>query len=78
MRAEDVELWLSRVKDKKRAEEARRFLENIFLLFDGSPPEHIRECIREVLELLTQADRVGVEAQKVALSTRWKEAWRRF
>ena len=52
MSSEELEYRLSRIKDKKLATEVRRFLLNLFLLFDGVPPPHIQAYIDEILDLL--------------------------
>lgn len=52
MSSEELEKRLSQIKDKKVATEVRRFLLNLFLLFDDNPPPHIQRHIGEILDLL--------------------------
>ncbi|HNX68611.1 MAG TPA: hypothetical protein PLL75_06115 [Candidatus Omnitrophota bacterium] len=54
MSADELEVRLSRIKDKKLATEVRRFLLNLFLLFDDTPPPHIQTYINEILDLLEE------------------------
>jgi len=63
MSSEELEYRLSRIKDKKLATEVRRFLLNLFLLFDGTPPPHIQTHIDEIMGCL--------EAQKVSVPIRF-------
>ena len=59
MSSEELEYRLDRIKDKKLATEVRRFLLNLFLLFDGAPPPNIQEYINEIMGCL-EAERVPV------------------
>lgn len=52
MSSEELEYRLSQIRDKKLATEVRRFLLNLFLLFDGNPPPHIQTYIAEILDIL--------------------------
>ncbi|MBU9889465.1 MAG: hypothetical protein KTQ49_06325 [Candidatus Omnitrophica bacterium] len=52
MSSEELEYRLSQIKDKKVATEVRRFLLNLFLLFDDHPPPHIQGYITEILDTL--------------------------
>jgi hypothetical protein len=52
MSSEELEYRLSQIKDKKLATEVRRFLLNLFLLFDGTPPPHIQTYIGEIMDIL--------------------------
>lgn len=52
MSSEELENRLALIQDKKLATEVRRFLLNLFLLFDGSPPPHIQTYITEIMDLL--------------------------
>ena len=52
MSSEELEYRLSRIKDRKLAAEARRFLLNLFLLFDGDPPPPIQRYIAEIMDIL--------------------------
>jgi len=61
MSSEELENRLSRIKDKKLATEVRRFLLNLFLLFDGTPPPHIQAHIDEIMGCL-EAQKVPVPA----------------
>lgn len=54
MSSEELEYRLARIKDKKLATEVRRFLLNLFLLFDGTPPPRIQNYICEIMALLEQ------------------------
>lgn len=54
MSSDELEIRLSKIKDKKVAMEARRFLLNLFLLFDDRPPPHIQQHIEEIITLLEQ------------------------
>lgn len=58
MSSEELELRLSQIKDKKLATEVRRFLLNLFLLFDDAPPPHIQSHIDEIMDLLETSKRV--------------------
>ena len=60
MSSDELESRLSRIKDKKLATEVRRFLLNLFLLFDNAPPPHIQAHIDEIMGIL--------EAEKVPVS----------
>lgn len=55
----ELEFRLDRIKDKKLATEVRRFLLNLFLLFDDNPPPHIQSYITEIMDIL-ESDRVPV------------------
>jgi hypothetical protein len=57
MSSEELEGRLAQIKDKKLATEVRRFLLNLFLLFDGNPPPHIQSYITEIMDVL-EAKRV--------------------
>lgn len=57
MSSDELEHRLAQIKDKKLATEVRRFLLNLFLLFDDAPPPHIQTYIDEIMDLL--------ESQKV-------------
>jgi hypothetical protein len=57
MSSDELELRLSQIRDKKLATEVRRFLLNLFLLFDGNPPPHIQSYITEIMDVL-EAKRV--------------------
>ena len=52
MSSEELECRLAQIRDKKLASEARRFLLNLFLLFDGDPPPHIQVYINEIMDVL--------------------------
>lgn len=52
MSSDELEFRLAQIKDKKLATEARRFLLNLFLLFDDQPPPHIQQYIEEIMSLL--------------------------
>lgn len=52
MSSDELESRLAQIKDKKIATEVRRFLLNLFLLFDGQPPPHIQQHIDEIIDLL--------------------------
>ena len=52
MSSEELEYRLAQISDKKLAAEVRRFLLNLFLLFDGSPPPHIQAYISEIMDIL--------------------------
>jgi hypothetical protein len=52
MSSEELESRLAQIKDKKLATEVRRFLLNLFLLFDGTPPPHIQGYITEIMDVL--------------------------
>ncbi len=52
MSSDELEHRLGQIKDKKVATEVRRFLLNLFLLFDDNPPPHIQSHIAEILDLL--------------------------
>ncbi len=49
--SDEPEGRLPQIKDKKIAAEVRRFLRNLFLLFDNQPPIHVRNYIAETLDL---------------------------
>jgi len=49
MSSDELESRLSKIKDKKLATEVRRFLLNLFLLFDDQPPPHIQQYIDEII-----------------------------
>ena len=59
MSSDELEHRLAQIKDKKLATEVRRFLLNLFLLFDDNPPPHIQGYIGEIMELL-EAKKVPV------------------
>ena len=59
MSADELESRLDQIKDKKLAVEVRRFLLNLFLLFDDNPPPHIQCYIDEIMTVL-EAERVPV------------------
>lgn len=52
MSSEELEYRLAQIRDKKLAMEVRRFLLNLFLLFDDNPPPHIQTYISEIMDLL--------------------------
>ncbi len=52
MSSEELESRLDQIRDKKLATEVRRFLLNLFLLFDNNPPPHIQTYISEIMNLL--------------------------
>jgi len=52
MSSDELEYRLAQIRDKKLATEVRRFLLNLFLLFDGNPPPHIQTYITEIMDLL--------------------------
>ena len=52
MSSDELEIRLAQIKDKKLATEARRFLLNLFLLFDDNPPPHIQAYINEIMDIL--------------------------
>ena len=52
MSPDELDCRLVKVRDRMLATEVRRFVLNILLLFDGSPPPHIQLCIDEIMELL--------------------------
>lgn len=52
MSPQELEYRLSQIKDKKLATEVRRFLLNLFLLFDDHPPPHIQAYITEIMDIL--------------------------
>lgn len=52
MSSEELESRLDQIRDKKLATEVRRFLLNLFLLFDGNPPPHIQTHISEIMDVL--------------------------
>jgi len=52
MSSEELEYRLAQIKDKRLATEVRRFLLNLFLLFDDNPPPHIQTYIGEIMDIL--------------------------
>lgn len=52
MSSDELENRLAKISDKKLATEVRRFLLNLFLLFDDNPPPHIQSYIDEIMDLL--------------------------
>ena len=52
MSSDELEYRLAQISDKKLATEVRRFLLNLFLLFDDNPPPHIQSYINEIMDLL--------------------------
>lgn len=52
MSSDELEHRLAKINDKKLATEVRRFLLNLFLLFDDNPPPHIQSYINEIMDLL--------------------------
>ena len=62
MSSDELENRLAQIRDKKLATEVRRFLLNLFLLFDGNPPPHIQTYIGEIMDL--------VESKRVAVPVR--------
>ncbi len=52
MSSDELEYRLSQIRDKKLATEVRRFLLNLFLLFDGDPPPHIQTYIGEIMDIV--------------------------
>jgi len=59
MSSNESESRLNQIKDKKLATEVRRFLLNLFLLFDDNPPPHIQSYIDEIMGIL-ESNRVPV------------------
>ena len=57
MSSDELEYRLTQIGNKELATEVRRFLLNLFLLFDGNPPPHIQTYISEIMDLL-EAKRV--------------------
>jgi len=57
MSSDELEHRLEQISDRKLATEVRRFLLNLFLLFDDNPPPHIQTYIGEIMDIL--------ESQKV-------------
>lgn len=64
MSSDELEVRLLNIKDKKLESEVRRFLLNLFRLFDGQPPVHIQNYIKEIFDILEAQQRAG----KVVLS----------
>ncbi|MEI7751830.1 MAG: hypothetical protein WCJ71_07035 [Candidatus Omnitrophota bacterium] len=62
MSSDELEYRLEQIRDKKLATEVRRFLLNLFLLFDDNPPPHIQTYISQIMDLL--------ESQKVPVLVR--------
>ena len=62
MSSDELEHRLAQIKDKKLATEVRRFLLNLFLLFDDAPPPHIQTYINEIMDLL-ESKRVPVRLE---------------
>jgi len=62
MSSEELENRLAKLTDKKLATEVRRFLLNLFLLFDDNPPPNIQSYINEIMDVL--------ESQKVPVPVR--------
>ena len=58
MSSEELESRLDQIRDKKLATEVRRFLLNLFLLFDNNPPPHIQTYITEIMDLLESTKRI--------------------
>jgi len=52
MSSDELEYRLAQIRDKKLATEVRRFLLNLFLLFDDNPPPHIQNYISEIMNIL--------------------------
>lgn len=52
MSSQELECRLAQISDKKLATEVRRFLLNLFLLFDDNPPPHIQTYITEIMDVL--------------------------
>ena len=52
MCATELESRLDQIKNKKLATEVRRFLLNLFLLFDDNPPPQIQSYIEEIMGIL--------------------------
>lgn len=52
MSSQELECRLAQISDKKLATEVRRFLLNLFLLFDDNPPPHIQTYITEIMNVL--------------------------
>ena len=52
MSSDELEYRLAQIEDKKLATEVRRFLLNLFLLFDDHPPPHIQTYIADIMDLL--------------------------
>lgn len=59
MSSDELDYRLAQIKDRKLATEVRRFLLNLFLLFDDNPPPHIQSYITEIMDLL-ESERVPV------------------
>ena len=59
MSSDELEIRLAQIKDKKLATEVRRFLLNLFLLFDDNPPPNIQSYISEIMDVL-ESQRVPV------------------
>ncbi|HPW76958.1 MAG TPA: hypothetical protein PLK73_03355 [Candidatus Omnitrophota bacterium] len=59
MLSDELEVRLLNIKDKKLEAEVRRFLLNLFLLFDGQPPVHIQNYIKEIFDILEAQQRAG-------------------
>lgn len=52
MSSDELEFRLAQIRDRKLATEVRRFLLNLFLLFDNNPPPHIQTYISEIMDIL--------------------------
>ncbi|GEM_PF-3033811 len=52
MSSDELEHRLEQIRDKKLATEVRRFILNLFLLFDDNPPPHIQSYITEIMDIL--------------------------
>ena len=68
MSSNELESRLNQIKDKKHATEVRRFLLNLFLLFDDNPPPHIQSYIDEIMGLL-ESNRVPVSLSLEAVAS---------
>jgi hypothetical protein len=62
MSSDELEYRLAQIGNKELATEVRRFLLNLFLLFDGNPPPHIQTYISEIMDLL-ESKRVPVRVR---------------
>lgn len=54
MSAKELEERLAKLGDEKFVTDARRFLLNLYVLFDGQPPANIECCIDEILDILEE------------------------
>jgi len=56
MSPQELEKRLSKIQDEKLADEVRHFLSNLYVLFDGQPPSHIKHCVNDILDLLEEKE----------------------